>query len=51
MNKKWLIAMALLALSNLSPAAGWQDSQTITEYFIDGGNKSDRLYVAFDQSQ
>ncbi|MBA2409355.1 MAG: hypothetical protein H0V62_06155 [Gammaproteobacteria bacterium] len=50
MNKQWLMGIGLLALSNLSIAAGWQDSQTITEYFIDGDNTSDRLYVAFDQS-
>jgi len=50
MNTKWLMGIGLLALSNLSIAAGWQDSQTITEYFIDGDGKSDRLYVAFDQS-
>jgi len=50
MRTKWLMGLALLTMSNLSIAAGWQDSQTITEYFIDGDNQSDRLYVAFDQS-
>jgi hypothetical protein len=50
MTTKWILAIALLAVSNLSFAAGWQDSQTITEYFIDGDDKRDRLYVAFDRS-
>jgi len=40
--------MGLLAMSNLSLAAGWQDSQEITEYFIDGADTGERLLVGFE---
>lgn len=47
-NIKWLLGMGLLTLSHVGTAAGWQDGQTITEYFIDGADSGEKLYVAFE---
>jgi hypothetical protein len=49
-DRKWLIGIGLLALSHVGLAAGWQDSQRITEYFIDGQASGEKLYVAFEQT-
>jgi hypothetical protein len=49
-NAKWVVGMGLLALSSVGLAAGWQDSQTITEYFIDGAASGEKLYVAFEHT-
>jgi uncharacterized protein YdeI (YjbR/CyaY-like superfamily) len=49
-NTTWLVGVGLLALSNVGMTAGWQDSQTITEYFIDGTASGEKLYVAFEQT-
>lgn len=50
MNKRWLMGMGLLVVSSLSQAGPWQDSQRITDYFIDGADNGDKLYVAFEYS-
>jgi hypothetical protein len=49
-SMKWLAGMTLLTLSNVGLAAGWQDSQTITEYFVDGTALGEKLYVAFEHT-
>jgi len=48
MNTKWMLGMGLLAMSNVALAAGWQDRQAITEYFIDGADTGERLLVGFE---
>ncbi len=40
----------LLVMSHLAMAADWQDSQEITEYFIDGNDDGERLFVAFEHA-
>jgi hypothetical protein len=50
MNTKWLMGMGLLTISNVALSAGWQESQRITEYFIDGADSGERLYVGFEQA-
>jgi hypothetical protein len=49
-NTKWLAGVGLLTISCIGSAAGWQDSQAITEYFIDGQASGEKLYVAFEQT-
>lgn len=48
MNTKWMLGVGVLVISNVSLAAGWQESQTITEYFVDGADSGERLYVGFE---
>lgn len=48
MNKQWLMGMGILALSNMALASGWEESQTITEYFIDGADSGEKLLVGFE---
>lgn len=50
MNTKWMLGVGMLALSNVTLAGGWQESQTITEYFVDGADSGERLYVGFEYS-
>jgi len=48
MNTKWMLGMGLLTLSNVALAAGWQDNQEITEYFIDGADTGEKMMVGFE---
>lgn len=47
-NTQWIVGLGLLTISSAGMAAGWQDSQQITDYFIDGADSGDKLYVAFE---
>ncbi|MGH8504134.1 MAG: hypothetical protein ACREVE_17095 [Gammaproteobacteria bacterium] len=46
MNTKWMLG--LLAMSGFASAAGWQDSQEITEYLIDGADTGEKMMVGFE---
>ncbi len=48
MNTKWMLGIGMLAMSNLALAADWQDSQEITEYFIDGADTGERMMIGFE---
>ena len=45
------MGMGLLAVSHAAMAAGWQNSQVITECLIDGNDDDERLFVAFDHAR
>ncbi len=38
----------MLAMSGFASAAGWQDSQEITEYLIDGVDTGEKMMVGFE---
>jgi len=52
-GQKWMsklritTGMGLFTVSHAGVTAGWQNSQVITKYLIEGNDDGERLFVAF----